>query len=337
MPEIIPPFSTTGIGSMPHIHPEEACELILGTFDIPFWPQLPQRFFKESMIAQYSEGMPYLKINENDRRIFVQRDENDELERFYESQSDNARAAISEDFAAGFHTFLRMIKDKKFKILKGHITGPLTYTLGLKDSSGRSIFFDEELREIASMLLQAKSRWQIDMLKQNAESVIIFIDEPIFSAIGSSSYLGVDSAEVLRILKDAVSAIENAGGIAGIHCCGKADWALVMQSGVRILNFDAYEYFDTIAMYHNDLRNFLETGGYLAWGMVPTSDVINSLDSGHLAALMNGNLKKLYEHLPPDLVVSRILLTPSCGAGSRSIKEADKICKLIMRLKEAMV
>jgi hypothetical protein len=52
---------------------------------------------------------------------------------------------------------------------------------------------------------------------------------------------------------------------------------------------------------------------------------------------MNDNLKKLYEHLPPDLVVSRILLTPSCGAGSRSIKETDKICKLIMRLKEAMV
>lgn len=322
---------------MPHLHPEEACGLILRTFDIPFWPQLPQRSFKESMIVQYSEGMPYLKINENDQRIYVQRDESDELERFYESHSDNARAAISEDFASGFHAFHRMTRNKKFRILKGHVTGPLTYTLGLKDSSGKSIYFDEELREIASMLLQAKSRWQIDMLKQNAEKVIIFIDEPIFSAIGSSSYLGVDSAELLRILKDMVSAIEYAGGIAGIHCCGKADWTLVMQSGVRILNFDAYEYFDTVAMYHEELRSFLETGGYLAWGMVPTSDVINSSDSRQLAALMNDNIKKLSEHLPPELVSSRILLTPSCGAGSRSIKEADEICKLIMRLKEAMV
>ncbi len=55
------PFLTTGIGSLPHTDPEEACGLVLATFDIPFWPQLPKLSFRESMIPQFSEGMPFFK------------------------------------------------------------------------------------------------------------------------------------------------------------------------------------------------------------------------------------------------------------------------------------
>lgn len=337
MPEIINPFSTTGIGSLPHRNPEEACELILRTFDIPFWPQLPKCSFKESMIIQYSEGMPYVRTNEKEQEAWIIRDESDELERFYESCTENTKIAISEDYAVGLHMFLRMIKGRRFRILKGHVTGPLTFSLGLKDNYGRPVYFDEELREISSMLLKAKVRWQIDLLRQHSDNVIIFIDEPILSAIGSSSYLGVDSEEVLRLLKDMVSAVEEAGGISGIHCCGRADWPMVIKSGARILSFDAFEYFDTLAIYYEEIKNFLKSGGYLAWGIVPTSDAINSVDDRYINKLMKHYLKKLYEHIPQKLINSQILITPSCGTGSRSIEETIKVFQLIIRLKEAMV
>jgi hypothetical protein len=337
MSEIIKPFSTTGIGSLPFINPEEACELILRTFDIPFWPQLPRRSFLESMIIQYSEGMPYIRISADEQLAWIIRDGSDELERFYESYADNAKIAISEDYALGLHVFLRLIKGRRFKALKGHITGPITFTLGLKDNYGRFVYFDEELREISSMLLKAKVRWQIDLLKQHSDNVIIFIDEPILSAIGSSSYLGVDSEEVLRLLKDIVSAIEEAGGISGIHCCGRADWPMVIKSGARIISFDAFEYFDTLLIYHHEIKSFLQNGGYMAWGIVPTSDAINSVDDKYINNLMDNHLNKLYEHIPSELVNSQILITPSCGTGSRSIEETIKVFQLVMRLKEAMV
>jgi len=337
MPEIIDPFSTTGIGSLPHKNPKDACELVLRTFDIPFWPQLPKISFKESMNIQYSEGMPYIRINEKEQEAWIIRDGSDELERFYESCADNTKIAISEDYAIGLHTFLKMIKGRRFRTLKGHVTGLLTFTLGLKDNYGRLVYFDEELREISLMLLKAKVRWQIDLLKQHSDSVIIFIDEPIFSAIGSSSYLGVDSEEVSRLLKDMVSAIEKAGAISGIHCCGRADWQMVIKSGARILSFDAFEYFDTLAIYHEEIKNFLKGGGYLAWGIVPTSDAINSVDDKYINKLMDNHFKKLYDHIPSELVNSQILITPSCGTGSRSIEETIKVFQLVMRLKEAMV
>jgi len=289
------------------------------------------------MILQYSEGMPYLRMNEKDQVAWIMRDYSDELERFYESCTETSRIAISEDFAAGFHAFIEMIKGKRFPILKGHITGPITFTLGLKDNQGRYVYFDEELREIVSMLLQAKARWQIDMLKHHAEKVIIFIDEPILSALGSSSYLGVSTDDVSRLISTLVAAIENAGGIAGIHCCGRADWSMVIDSGPEILNFDAYDYLDPLIIYHGAINQLLQRGGYLAWGIVPTSDSVNSLDEGQIINLLKESLEKMYRHIPAELVNSRILLTPSCGTGLRSIEETVKIFQLLMRVREAMV
>ncbi len=335
MNKIIKPFSTTGIGSLPFKIALDAVESVLRSVDIPFWPQLPNLSFKESMIAQFSEGMPFIRVNDSEKNIMIVRDASDQLERFYESCNENTKIAISEDYAKGLHMFMKIIKRRRFKILKGHVTGPITFTLTLKDNYGRFIFFDEELREIATMLLKAKARWQIELLRQHADDVIIFIDEPILSAIGGSAYLGVDHDETLRLLKEVAIAIETAGGISGIHCCGKADWSLVLKSGVSILSFDAYDYSDSLAIYHAEIKDFLERGNYLSWGIVPTSELIQHLEEKHIVSLMNNSMETFYKNIPPQLIKSKILLTPACGTASRTVGESTKIFQLLMRLKES--
>ena len=333
---MIKPFTTTGIGSLPHHSVLDGCNLVLSSFDIPFWPQFPGISFKEFMIPQYSEGMPFLKLDAEKQLVWVERNSTDELDRFYESCTGESRIAISEDYAQGLHTLLRIIKGRRFPLLKGHVTGPLTFTLGLKDHTGKSVYFDEEFREISLMLLQAKTRWQIDMLKQHADKVIIFIDEPILSALGSSGYLGVSADETLRLLREMVTSIKAEGGMAGIHCCGNADWPLVMASGADIVNFDAYDYLDTIALYHAECRQFLENGGYFAWGIVPTSDAITGENPDTLRERFQNGVRKFSEHIPRDLILANMLITPSCGTGSRAVEEAVKIFQLLMRLKEDM-
>ncbi len=253
---MLKPFLTTGIGSLPHHNAQDAIMLILDTFDVPFWPQLPGRSFKEFMIPQYSEGLPYLKIDTDKAMIWIERNSSDELERFYESWTEESRIAISEDHAEGLHAFLKAVRTKKFLFLKGHVTGPLTFTLGLKDYTGKSVYFDEEFREISLMLLKAKTRWQIDQLKPYAKKVIIFIDEPILSALGSSSYLGVNEIEASRLLSELVEVIKGEGGISGIHCCGNTDWPLVINCRPDIINFDAYDYTETIALYPKGIHGF---------------------------------------------------------------------------------
>ncbi len=331
---MIRPFSTTGVGSLPHLDAGEACSLILESFDIPFWPQLPKLSFKEFMVPQYSEGMPFFRVDPEKQMFWIEKSSSDELERFYESWTEKSRIAISEDYAKGLHRFLYAIRNRRFEFLKGQVTGPLTFTLGLKDSEGKPIYFNEELREISLMLLKAKTRWQFDILKAHAQEVIVFIDEPILSALGGSSYLGVNPDEALRLLREMTETIKSLGGISGIHCCGNADWPLVIKSGADIINFDAYDYVDTIALYHEEFKSFLERGGVLAWGVVPTSDAINSESPESIRKRYDRGIERLSLHIPERLVVSNILLTPSCGTGSRTVGETLKVFQLLMRLKE---
>jgi hypothetical protein len=333
---MIKPFSTTGIGSLPHLDAGEACNLILKTFDIPFWPQLPKVSLREFMIPQYSEGMPFFRIDPEKQTFWIEKNASEELERFYEGWTEDSRIAISEDYAKGLHIFLTSIRNRRFEFLKGQITGPLTFTLGLKDAEGTPIYFDEELREISLMLLKAKTRWQFDILKAHAERVIMFIDEPILSALGSSSYLGVSPDETLRLLKAMTGAIKSLGAISGIHCCGNADWPLVIRSGADIINFDAYDYVETIALYPEEFSGFLQRGGLLAWGIVPTSDAIDAENPESIRLRFDRGVESLALHIPERLILSNILLTPSCGTGARTVEETLKVFQLIMRLKEEL-
>lgn len=333
---MLKPFLTTGIGSLPHCNADEACRLILETFDIPFWPQLAQLSFREFMITQYSEGMPFLRINTEKSTVWIEKDNTEELKTFYEKWSDESKIAISENYAKGLHTFINIIRGKRFKFIKGHVTGPMTFTLGLKDTEGRPVYFDEELREISLMLLKAKINWQYDLLKPYADDVVIFIDEPILSALGSSGYLGVSSEEVLRLLSESSSAIKNAGAISGIHCCGNADWPLVIKSGTDIISFDAYDYVETVAIYHEEFREFLERGGFLSWGIIPTSEAINSESPESIKICFDKGIKKLSHNMPESLILSNMLLTPSCGTGSRTVEETLKVFSLLKGLKEEL-
>jgi methionine synthase II (cobalamin-independent) len=332
---MFPPFFTTGIGSLPHADPEEACRLVFETFDMPFWPQLPGLSFRESMIAQFSEGMPSLRVDEQRKTVWIDKND-DDLQRFYETYSVGWELTISEDYAKGLHAFLKTIRDQYFKFLKGHVTGPLTFTLGLKDADGRLVYFDEELREVALIVLKAKIKWQIETLKRHAETVVIFIDEPILSALGSSSYIGVAPEEALRLLKETSDSIKESGGIPGIHCCGKADWPLVINSGVDVISFDAYDYIESIALYPAEFTGFLRSGGHLAWGVVPTTESINEENAGSIRTCFDEGLERLSKSMPADLLLSQILLTPSCGTGSRRVEEAVKVFSVLVELKKLL-
>jgi methionine synthase II (cobalamin-independent) len=327
------PFETTGIGSLPHKDAEEACRLVLDIFDIPFWPQLPNLSFHESMIAQFSEDMPSIRIDDQKEKIWVEKEKSDELMDFYNKYSEEWVSPISESYAKGIYTLTKLLKNKTIPFLKGQVTGPLTFSLGLKDSDGKPVYFDEELREISLMLLKAKIRWQIEVLKSFAENTIIFIDEPILSALGSTSYISVNSEETLRLLKEISDAIRNSGGIPGIHCCGNTDWQLVIKSRVNIISFDAYGYIDTISFYPSDFTEFLKNGGYLAWGIVPTTDSLKEENVDSLKKRFQDGVEKLSKFIPKDLLLSRVFLTPSCGTGSRSIEETLKIFHLLKSLK----
>jgi len=336
--EMLEGFSTTGIGSLPLSDAEKACKVVFEHVSIPFWPQLPRRSFLELMIPQYTEGFPFVKINSE--HIYIEKAKEDSLSLFYEAIEKNTSFPISKKYAPGFYAFIEYLKqeNKKPPVVKGHITGPLTFTLGLTDTEKRPIYFDEEIRELSLYLLKGKARWQIENLKPFSEEVIIFIDEPILSALGTSTYMGVNTEEAVRLLREVVNDIKGSGAIAGIHCCGKADWAMVLSSGIDILNIDAYFYWDTLGLYPEEIKAFINKGGIIAWGIVPTTDTVRGVNLQGLREQLERGLSSLKKiSVPEEKLLSQLLLTPSCGTGSMEIKDALKVFSLLKELRNSYV
>lgn len=331
-------FNTTGIGSLPHSDPLEACRVIFDSVDIPFWPQLPHRTFLEFMIPQYSEGFPFIKIK--GENIHVEKARKEEVEFFYEAVESKNGFAISKEYAAGLYAFIDILKKNKKKLdtVKGHITGPLTFTLSLADKQKRPIYFDEEMRELALELLKGKARWQIELLRPYAEEVLIFIDEPILSALGTSTYIGVDPAEALRLLSETVKHIKTSGALAGIHCCSNADWPMVLSAKPDIFSFDAYFFWDTVSLYSEDINTFISDGGFIACGVVPTTEIIREITLQGLREQLERGLSSLVNiGASKNKLRKQVLLTPSCGTGSMKVKDALRVFSFLKDLRNSYV
>lgn len=327
------------IGSLPQSTAADALK-ILDEFplSIPTWPQLPKRSFKEAMIPQYSEGLPGIKIDENEKKIWLERNDDllNSMAAFYENVvSENLESfAMSEEYASGFHAFIKKLEQEggKHPFVKGQVTGPFTFGLGLNDRDGKAVWFDEQYREVVVKGLTMKALWQIDRLKKYAEKVIIFFDEPIFSALGTPAYLGIDDDEVLRVMDEMITACRERGAIVGTHCCGNMDWGLLSRSGIDIIAFDAYFYGEKLLLYAGQLRDFFEKGGILAWGLVPT----NSPEK--LKTETDDSLKEVYSQLVAGFIDKglngetlrkQILFTPSCGLGSLPVDDSPAVLRLL--------
>ncbi|MGB9710078.1 MAG: hypothetical protein ACPLZA_01075 [Thermodesulfovibrio sp.] len=326
------PFSTTGIGSMPHTEVRLACELILKYFDIPFWPQMPKYSVNEQMIAQFTEGFPGVTFESG--KVYIKK--NDELiTEWLSNYNDEMLSPVSEQFAIGLYSMQRLIKNEKIKIFKGQITGPLTFTLSLKDDEGKLIYFDETLRELSLMHLKAKVRWQIEFLKTFAENVIIFIDEPILQAVGTSAYISVEQSEAMRLIKEIVSFIKSLDVKAGIHCCGRTDWKEVLSIDIDILSFDAFFFFDFFKIYRDEISEFLSRNGYIAWGFIPTTDDLNVFSDEEIIEKAVRKTEEISKILP--LIIKNSLITPSCGMGSLDVSSSERVCELLKKLKNKLV
>jgi hypothetical protein len=215
--------------------------------------------------------------------------------------------------------------------VKGQVTGPLTFCIGVKDQDGRAIFYNETLREAAVKHLALHARWQMRTLSGPGCPVIIFIDEPALAGFGSSELISVSKETILDGLREVVDAIHADGGLAGIHVCANTDWALVLESGADIVNFDAYAYFDRFVLYGSQIRAFLDAGRFLAWGIVPTlkpEEVENETVDSLYAALLERFRRIEVLGIAPAALRAQSFITPSCGVGTLSPGLAKRVLAL---------
>jgi methionine synthase II (cobalamin-independent) len=329
-----PKCMATGIGSFPHQDTSAACELILNTVpEMPLWPQLSKIDFREMMEAQFSEGLPCVVLDEAKQRMYFDTsgDPTSELEKFYENcMAENLDYfKITPDFSRCIYEMEKKISEKApsaVKFFKSQVTGPVTFGLVIVDENKRSIYYNDVFRDVVVKGVTMKARWLVNKFKALSYDQVCFVDEPILSGFGSSTYVSVQRDDVVGLIKEVIEAIHKENVLVGTHCCGNTEWPILIDAGVDIISFDAYEYGETIGYYPEEIKKFLDNGGALAWGIVPTSEKIKKETPASLADKLKELVKNLADKgLAEDLIWERCLLTPSCGTGSLSVELSEKV------------
>lgn len=335
------------IGSLPMDDHVEAVELMMEyTPEIPLWVQLPV-FKQEGMMAQFLPGMPGLTVEKDKTYINTSAEtfEADVL-KFYEdylavtegtASLSESRFALTPDTARGFFELMKSLKSLSHPpvAVKGQITGPFTFGTGVVDQNGRAIFYNEQLKDIAVKQIAMKARWQIRQLSSLGCPVILFFDEPGLTGFGSSAFISISQKEVENCLQETIDAVHAEGALAGVHICANAEWSLLLESSVDIISFDAYSFFDKFMLYPDQIKKFIQRGGILAWGIVPTSNIedVTKETADSLISKWERQAEKI-EALGIDRVKikAQTLITPSCGTGSLPLDSAKKVLNLTKEL-----
>ncbi len=348
-------LKATAIGSLPHKNAQEAIDLIFDEFkEIPFWPQLANVDRHEDMTIQYLQGIPGIKYDEEQEKYIYDSQSDEffiELEEFFldyeaivnEKDFTNLeKYAITTPYSSAIPLYLEKLKQGKYEFAKCHIIGPFTLGTSLCDKENVCAFYDETYREVLIKGLTLKAVWQIEQIKKVSQNTtpIMFMDEPVMSQYGTSAFITVKREDIVLALKEISDVIKDFKGLSAVHCCGKADWSLLIDAGINIINFDAYAYSKSLSAYSKDMKKFLKNGGYISWGLVPTLDkealekiTIKELEEKFENAVSDLS-KKMDNEISEEQIIKNSFITPSCGAGGLPMNLAKKAMKLVNDLSE---
>jgi len=324
------------IGSMPHTDPDKACALVARYLkDIPVWPQLPKRSFLENMYVQYSQGFPGVVLEGDKIYIDRSRDLSAPLEQLYTAYlaNDSAKYPLTKDYAAGFYAFLGL-DNLTPKAVKGQVTGPISWGLTVTDKDKKSIIYDDVLGDAAAKLLRLKAAWQERVLGQISRRTIIFIDEPYMTSFGSA-FVSLSRERVISLLDEVFGGIR---GLKGVHCCGNTDWSVLLATSVNILNFDAYNFAESLTLYPAEVKRFLDRGNAIAWGIVPNqTETLAKETVAGLKDRLEAAISPFTRHgIPFKQLIEQGLLTPSCSLTPLSEEGSATALELLTELSAAI-
>jgi len=259
-------LNTTAMAVMPHKDVDRALEFAL-SMDIPFWPQLPRVSYYEDMYVQAAEHFPGILLDMENQTLRFSMDKF--IREFEETMIhfDNPEYFdISRTYSEVYHRFLEMdLSDRP--AIRGQLEGPISFGLNVLDQDKRPILFEDTIRSFMLEFMSKRINVQLTRLKQMNPNAFMFVDEPglqfLFSALS-----GYDSTKAKMDLEHFFSMIHRP---RGIHLCGNPDWDFLLQLDLDVLSLDIYQNGEVFLSYAESIKNFLDRGGVIVWGIVPTN------------------------------------------------------------------
>jgi hypothetical protein len=295
------------MGIMPHENVHDALNLAF-TLDIPFWPQLPRLTYYEDMYVQALENFPGAVIDEKQTRIYIDTNKfMDDVPRYLENEDNPEFFRLSEKYSLVYREFLSR-EMSHFTSARGQVISPVSLALKIVDENGKPIVYNDEIRSLAFSFIQKKVNVQYRELKLKNDKAFVWIDDPglefIFNAM-----CGYDSTKAKKELTEFFDGIE---GPRGLHLCGRPDWDFLLSLNIEILSLNAYAFGDIFVTYPG-VKEFIEKGNIVSWGIVPTYFEEFSQED---VQTISKRLEAMWERLEmsgvdAELIVKNSLLAPA--------------------------
>lgn len=310
--------TATGIGSLPHRNAQEAVGFALGaTPELPCIPTLPKRSPAEGMIAQAVVGIPGISVGQYGSLLV-------------DAQRVDPQAEVTTDVEhgafAGLRAFLERTRGYQGSI-KWQFTGPVTLGSALRRVGvPAEVAFDVAMNAVRSHLASIHSLVQREL---PGCSQVVFIDEPDLASLMDESF-PIAPETAIDLMSGALAVIEGHATM-GLHSCSSVDPAILAAAGPAILSIPVSA---NLTAHAGALTGFLDRGGVIAWGVVPTH--------GPVMASAERSWKKLTA-LWCDLVDGgcdamrlrqQSLVTPACGLANHTETTADIVCAQVRDIGE---
>jgi hypothetical protein len=334
---LLAPCATTAIGSLPHTQLELALQATL-QLDVPALPQLPAANPSELMIPAALEGLPGVACDDvglcSIDTVGWEKGR-EALDRALDSMLNGKGTPGTFSFepsplsCRAWKPFVWEIASRRLPFAKVQLAGPATVRWVTRTLQGRPIADLSGLDHQIFRLLLAKAIAMVRALRAAGATPLLFLDEPGLYAFEPSS---PRHAMVLQELRVMTMALQREGALVGIHCCSNTHWPSLLRLGLDILSLDMRLSLDALLEEPEALQQHLATGATLSLGMVPTdfassyelSELIDAVEVGLRCAVGGG---AAFSEL-----CNRLLLTPACGLGMRSVGDAEEI---LIQLREA--
>jgi hypothetical protein len=309
---IAAPGATTAIGSLPHRDARAAARLSLSSLEIPAVPSLPRRSPAEGMIAQAVVGLRGVSLGQYGS-IAVDIAEID--------PAAPVLTDIGHDAFGGLRAFLDEASGHGGPV-KWQFAGPVTLGLALvRAGLSTSVAFRVALTAVRAHLSGILDA--VDAALPGSPQ-LVFLDEPSLGAAADPEF-PLDPEAVLDLLSGALAVVEQRA-TAGVHCCDEVDWSVVTAAGPAVVSVPAA---GSLVQQASHIARFLDAGGTVAWGAVPTDRPLPPSADRLWRQLSDVWCGLVGEGVDPRALRRQSLVTPACGLALHDESTAGEVHRLL--------
>jgi hypothetical protein len=299
--------TATAIGSLPHRDAHAAAALTLRCLpELPAIPQLPVRSPREGVVAQWAAAVPGVVVHDDGAiELTSALDPLGRLKTLFDDSSH-----------AGLLTFLEVAQrqPRPPKHIKAQLAGPLTLGVAFVEAGMDAALAFPLGARVARAWAAAIADLVSDRLP--GSSLVCFFDEPALVRWRNAEG-PIDREVATDLLSTALAACT---GVSGVHVCGHGDLRLALDAGPQVVHFDvgALDLDDATA-----LSRFLDGGGWIAWGAIPTHRPVGEQPQPLWKALLDSWCELTRRGCDPVQLRAQALVAPACGLAGHGVSQAE--------------